>query len=71
METVDFSEFETLFQVRRFKKSDKMVKREESECRSVTTSCGAELTPAPLPDVGLPLDPHLGTGLYTLSTEPC
>lgn len=31
IETVDFSEFETLFQVRRFKKSEKMMKREESE----------------------------------------
>ena len=31
IETVDFSEFESLFQVRRFKKTEKTKKREESE----------------------------------------
>lgn len=30
LETVDFSEFETLFQVKRFKKTEKLAKREES-----------------------------------------
>jgi len=30
IETVDFAEFETLFQVKRFKKDDKTVKREEN-----------------------------------------
>ena len=31
IETVDFEEFETLFQVKRFKKDEKTIKREESE----------------------------------------
>ena len=31
IETVDFSEFEALFQVKRFKKTEKATKREESK----------------------------------------
>ena len=31
LETVDFSEFESMFQVRRFEKGKKQMKREESE----------------------------------------
>ena len=31
IETVDFSEFEALFQVKRFKKTEKTTKREESK----------------------------------------
>jgi hypothetical protein len=30
LETVDFSEFESLFQVKRFKKNPKLAKREDS-----------------------------------------
>ena len=34
LETVDFSEFELLFQVKQLKKSDRAAKREESELPS-------------------------------------